>query len=126
MQERHQSAGETKAAAGGTKQGASGGEDTIKLASASALTGGSAEQGTMQQRGMLLAIKEANEAGGIDGRMIEQVAMDDRGDPKEAATVANSIASDENILAVIGHTGSSSTLAGTGIYESAGMLRRND
>lgn len=81
-----------------------------------ALTGGSAEQGNRARRGALLAIEEANATGGINGRMIKLLPLDDRGDPKEAANVASRLASEKNVMAVIGHTNSSCTLAGAPIY----------
>ncbi|HHV79563.1 MAG TPA: branched-chain amino acid ABC transporter substrate-binding protein [Firmicutes bacterium] len=97
-------------------------EGPIKIGAALALTGGSAEQGNRARRGALLAIEEANQAGGINGRKIELVEMDDRADPKEAANVANRLAADPSVVAVIGHTNSSCTLAGAPIYNKAGLV----
>jgi len=90
--------------------------ETIKIGAGLALTGGSAEQGNRARRGTLLAIEEANAEGGIDGKLIELVALDDRADPKEAANVANRLAADESVVAVIGHINSSCTLAAAPIY----------
>ncbi|NPV69826.1 MAG: ABC transporter substrate-binding protein [Firmicutes bacterium] len=96
---------------------------TIKIGYAGAVTGGSAEQGNRTRRGVLMAIEEANKAGGINGTQIELVSLDDRADPKEAANVANRLASDPDIMAVIGHTNSSCTLAGAPIYNKAGLVQ---
>ncbi|MCR4607832.1 MAG: ABC transporter substrate-binding protein [Oscillospiraceae bacterium] len=95
--------------------------DTYKIAVALALTGGSAEQGNEVRNAVKLAIDDVNAAGGINGKMVELVDYDDQADPKQAATVANAIAADESILAVVGHTNSSCTLAGAAIYNPAGI-----
>jgi len=97
-------------------------EGTIKIGFAGPLTGGSAEHGTRQVLGATMAIEEVNEAGGINGKMLELVKMDDRADPKEAATIANRFGSDEDILVVLGHANSSCTLAGAPIYNNAGLV----
>lgn len=95
---------------------------TIKLGFAGALTGGSAEQGTRQYSAMKLAVEKYNAARGEKDPLIEIVAYDDKADPKEAATVANKLASDVKIIASIGHTNSSCTLAGAPIYNKAGLV----
>lgn len=95
---------------------------TIKIGAGLALTGGSAEQGNRAKRGALLAIEEVNAAGGINGRKLELVALDDRADPKESANVANRLVADESVVAVIGHTNSSCTLAGAPIYNKGKLV----
>ena len=95
---------------------------TLKLGFAGALTGGSAEQGTRQNAAMTLAVEQYNAARGPEDPIVEIVAYDDMADPKEAATVANKLASDTDVVAVIGHTNSSCTLAGAPIYETAGLV----
>ncbi len=98
------------------------GVKTLKLGFAGALTGGSAEQGTRQNAAMTLAVEEYNAARGPEDPIVEIVAYDDMADPKEAATVANKLASDPDVVAVIGHTNSSCTLAGAPIYNEAGLV----
>ncbi|MCR4398036.1 MAG: ABC transporter substrate-binding protein [Firmicutes bacterium] len=94
---------------------------TIKIGCTFPLSGSSAELGQRTLRGINLAVEEINAAGGINGKLIEVVPMDDRADPKEAANVANLFASNPEILAVIGHNNSSCTLAGAPIYNKAGL-----
>ncbi|MGE5485480.1 MAG: ABC transporter substrate-binding protein [Ignavibacteriales bacterium] len=94
---------------------------TIKIACSFPLSGSSAELGQRTLRGIKLAVEEINAAGGINGKQIEIVPMDDRADPKEAANVANLLASNPEILAVIGHNNSSCTLAAAPIYNKAGL-----
>lgn len=96
--------------------------DAVKIGLATPLTGASAQDGKAIQNGVNLAVKMKNEAGGVNGKTVEVVAEDDKGDSSEAATVANKLAQDESILAVIGHFNSSCTLAGAPIYNNAGVV----
>lgn len=96
--------------------------DAVKIGLATPLTGASAQDGKAIQNGVNLAVKMKNEAGGINGKTVEVVAEDDKGDSSEAATVANKLAQDDSILAVIGHFNSSCTLAGAPIYNNAGVV----
>jgi branched-chain amino acid transport system substrate-binding protein len=96
-----------------------GSKKALKIACSFPLSGSSAELGQRTLRGIKLAVEEINAAGGINGRLIEVVPMDDRADPKEAANVANLVAANAEILAVIGHNNSSCTLAAAPIYNAA-------
>ncbi len=93
----------------------------IVIASANPMTGDSAQFGDMKVKAIQLAIDEANAAGGIDGQQIKLEVGDDTGNPKEAPNVAQKIASNSNILAIIGHWNSSCTLAAREIYNGAGI-----
>ncbi|MFM1655629.1 ABC transporter substrate-binding protein [Brevibacillus sp. B_LB10_24] len=99
----------------GSSSGGSGG-DTLRIGVAAPLSGASAQDGQAIKKGAELAVKMANDAGGVNGKKIELVAEDDKTDPKEAAIVANKLATDSSILAVVGHFNSSATLAGAPIY----------
>ena len=56
--------------------------DTIKIGYVSDLTGATALWGTAGQYGAELAIKQVNENGGVlDGKMLELVPMDGKGEP---------------------------------------------
>ena len=84
------------------------------------LTGGVATIGNQFKSAAELKIKEVNDAGGIDGRMVELVSYDDKMDPKESANIAQLIAADESILAVIG------TYSSSGCYASIPILEAVD
>ena len=96
--------------------------DTIKIGLATPLTGASAQDGKAIQDGVNLAVKQINDNGGIDGKTVEVVAEDDKGDSSEAATVANKLAQDDSILAIVGHFNSSCTLAAAPIYNQTGIV----
>jgi branched-chain amino acid transport system substrate-binding protein len=65
------------------------------------------------------ALRERNEAGGVRGYQVELVAINDFNDPVEAARQARALATDPEILGVVGHLTSASTLAAIPIYEEA-------
>jgi ABC-type branched-subunit amino acid transport system substrate-binding protein len=63
-----------------------------------------------------LAIRELNESGGIDGTMVELVALDDSGDLELARQAAASLVLDPDVVAVVGHWLPQSTEAADAVY----------
>ncbi|MEO6571576.1 MAG: ABC transporter substrate-binding protein [Ilumatobacteraceae bacterium] len=57
--------------------------DPIKIGMLTSLTGNFAPWGIQVQDGMRLAVQEINDAGGVDGRMIELVEVDDQTNAEE-------------------------------------------
>lgn len=94
----------------------------LKVAVAAPYTGGSAAFGEMIRRGAELRETEINESGGINGMTLTLVFEDDAGKDAEASLVAERIASNLQILAVVGHFNSSCSLAGKPIYQRAGIV----
>lgn len=92
------------------------GSDTIQIGLAAPLSGTQAQYGQAFKNGAELAVAQINEAGGIDGKQVEIVIQDDKGDSSEAVNVANKFASNKNILGVVGHFNSSATLATAPVY----------
>ncbi|MEW6266215.1 MAG: ABC transporter substrate-binding protein [Thermodesulfobacteriota bacterium] len=97
-------------------------KENLVIAVAGPLTGTSAQDGNAIKNGAALAADLINKKGGVKGQNIQIVAEDDRSDPKEAANVANKLANDKKVLAVIGHFNSSCTLAGAPIYNRAKVV----
>ncbi|MGE5403356.1 MAG: ABC transporter substrate-binding protein [Candidatus Saccharibacteria bacterium] len=94
------------------------GNEYIEIAVAGPMTGDQALKGQAELAGAALAQQEINRNGGISGKKIVIDIFDDRankGNPtiNAAKSVVNSKA-----LAVIGHIGSSNTLAAAPIYEA--------
>ena len=99
--------------------------DTLYIGLAAPLTGESAMYGETVRDGVVFAIDEINDAGGINGMQIELVIEDDKGDPQEAAMVAQKLSENQKLFCVIGHVNSSCTLAGLPIYQKAGLTLMN-
>ncbi len=95
--------------------------DSIKIALAGPVTGSVAQYGEMQFVGAKMAIEQINQAGGINGAMLEGVVYDDACDPKQAVAVANKVVNDE-VKFVVGHLCSSSSQPASDIYEDEGII----
>jgi len=68
-----------------------------------------------------LAVEEINAAGGVLGRPLELVVMDDAGDPKQGVAVAHSYCDDPEIVAVYGHCYSGVTIPTEPVYNECRM-----
>lgn len=95
--------------------------ESIKIGVAGPFSGPLASFGEQLKIGATMMADKVNSTGGIDGKLIQPVFMDELCDPKEAATVGTKLANDDEIPIVIGHLCSSSTLAALPIYRSAGL-----
>ena len=69
-----------------------------------------------------LAVKLLNENGGIDGKQVELVDYDDKLDTKEAANIAEKLATDDSIAAVVSGSYSGPTKVAAPIFQDAGKL----
>jgi len=72
--------------------------------------------------GVELAAEEINAGGGVLGRKLRIVSYDDKGTATEGMAAANKLAADPNVVAVIGHRGSSVSIPASAIYEKAGIV----
>jgi len=101
--------------------GAESGEKVIKMGIGAPLTAGSVAQGQGIQRGVELAVKQANEGAELKGLKIKIVTVpgDDQGDPKAGVTVANTFVSDRSLVAVVGHLNSGVTIPASKVYNQA-------
>lgn len=63
-----------------------------------------------------LAVREINDAGGVRGRRVELVVLDDSARVERAAEVARQLSSDPAVVAVVGHLTSAATLAAAPVY----------
>ncbi len=64
-----------------------------------------------------LALREWNEAGGVEGYMVELVALDDSGDPDQAPGQASELILDPLVMGAIGHFDDQTTLAASPVYQ---------
>ena len=77
--------------------------------------------GEMVRAAATLAVEEINAEGGVLGRPLELVVQDDAGDPKEAVAVAHSYCGSDDVVAVIGHTFSGTTIPTLPVYDECNM-----
>ena len=76
--------------------------EPIKITLVTTLTGPASTAGILTRDGALLAIEQANKAGGINGRPIEALIRDDKGSADEALKIDQSLL-DEGVVAFLGH-----------------------
>lgn len=96
-------------------------EGTIKIAVPSPYTGSAAGFGENVKAGVVMKLEELNAAGGINGKKIEAVYLDEQCEPREAATVSSSIVNDPEIVGIVGHLCSSAHLAALPTYVREGI-----
>ena len=92
---------------GGGEQGSSDGGnkasgDEIVIGANFELTGNHAQYGANANNGLKLAIKEANDAGGVNGKKIKVVEADAKSEAAESVNAATKLISDDKVIALIG------------------------
>ena len=75
------------------------------------LTGANATFGNSTKNGVDLAIKQKNASGGVLGKKVRAIHLDDQGRPEEAKTATQRLITQDKVLAVIGEVASSNSLA---------------
>jgi branched-chain amino acid transport system substrate-binding protein len=94
---------------------------TIKIAVAGPFTGALTQYGTMVKEGVDTAIEQINAGGGVLGKKLEAVTIDDGCEPKQGPVAANRVVNSK-IGFVVGHVCSGATIAATNIYNSEGVV----
>lgn len=95
--------------------------DNLTIAVAGPMTGQLAALGDQFKRGAEAAAVQINEAGGVAGRKIKIVIVDDQCDPKQAVSAANHIVGDQ-IRFVDGHACSGSSIPASDVYAENKVL----
>lgn len=95
-------------------------QDSFKLGGNFELTGAAASYGTPMAEGTRLAVKQANDNGGVNGMQVEYVEYDNQSDLTETASVAQRLAT-EGVLGVVGPATSGDTQAQIPVLEAEGI-----
>lgn len=85
--------------------------EPLRVAVLLALSGPAAAYGADERAAIEAVIQRANANGGINGRPIELIVRDTKTNPTEAARLANQVILDDKVIAIIGATTGSETLA---------------
>ena len=97
----------------------SSGNDVIKIGVIAPLTGDVAQYGVAVKEGVELKIAEINAAGGINGKKIELIVADSKGDSQEAVNIFKKMVSQDKVNLIIGEVISSASLAIADLAQSA-------
>ena len=92
-------------------------QNVIKVGEYGSLTGSEATFGTSTHNGIMLAIDELNSAGGIAGKKIKVITVDDQGKPEEAASAVTKLITSDKVAVILGEVASSRSLAGAPIAQ---------
>ncbi len=98
------------------------GKASIKIGLEAPLTGDYAYEGLGFQKAVELLVQQANANGGLLGRPVELVVVDDKGSPDEAPLVAQRLV-DQGVIAVIGPYNSGAAGPASVVYERNGILQ---
>src|SRR5690554_6510739 len=83
--------------------------DTVKLGLNYELSGNVSTYGTSLVNGIEFAVKEINADGGVLGKQIELVKVDNKSSGEEAANVSSRLATRDNVVAILGPATSGNT-----------------
>ncbi|MGY3187533.1 ABC transporter substrate-binding protein [Lysinibacillus sp. TE18511] len=98
--------GDSSGSGGGSSDG-----DTIKIGANLELSGNVASYGSSIALGAELAVKEINDKGGIDGKKIELIKVDNKSENAEATTAAIKLATQDKVVAMLAPATSGNTVA---------------
>jgi len=95
--------------------------DTITIGAHVPITGPAAYIGLAGRDGMLLAIKEINAAGGVNGRKITAVFEDDGHTPTKALAAVKKLVEQDKVFAVMSVGGSNATVGAVDYMKEKGV-----
>jgi branched-chain amino acid transport system substrate-binding protein len=108
----------------------------ILLGMSAVFTGGAENLGKDMQRGIVAGLERANRKGGVNGRKLRLIALDDGYEPTRTAPNMRELIEKDNVLAVIGNVGSTTAIVAVPIANeqktllfgafSGGPVLRND
>lgn len=107
----------------------------ILLGMSTALTGPTSELGLKMKAGVVAAFEEENRTGGVNGRLLRLVAVDDAYEPSKAGPNMRALVDEHNAVAIIGNVGTPTAVVAVpicrerkvaffGAFTGAGILRK--
>src|SRR5437016_2918493 len=109
--------------------------DEIVLGMSTALSGPAADLGLNMRAGVLAALDEANRAGGIHGRRLQLLSLDDSYEPAKTVPNMRALVANQRVMAVVGNVGTPTAVVAVpiaieakmpfyGAFTGAGVLRK--
>ena len=87
------------------------------------LTGSGASTGDQQCKGMEVALKEINDAGGVQGHRLETIVYDDAGSPEAAVSAVTRLIESDGVSVIAGGNLSPNIVATKDLTEKAHVLQ---
>lgn len=85
------------------------------------MTGSESTFGISTHKGIMMAVEEANKAGGIKGKQIKVVSYDTQGKSEEAVTVVTKLITQDKASIILGEVASSRSLAAAPVAQQYGI-----
>lgn len=96
-------------------------EEPIKVGLITPLTGSVSTYGISVRNAIVMGVDQINEAGGINGRQIKLIILDDKGDATEAANITRRLIDRERVEVIMGPVITPCVLAASPIAQAAGV-----
>ena len=96
-------------------------DERVLFGQSAAFTGPAQELGTNMRLGINAAFHEANQAGGVHGRSLELLSLDDSYEPEKALTNTLSLIEEERVFMLIGAVGTPTSRSATPVSVAAGV-----
>ena len=93
------------------------GKGVILIGEFGSMTGSEATFGQSTHKGLQLALDERNAKGGVHGRQLDVITLDDAGKSQEAGTAVTRLITEHHVLAIIGEVASSLSKAGGAVAQ---------
>jgi len=106
---------------GGCNKKPSSASSEILIGEFGAMTGATATFGQSTDKGITMAVEEANAAGGVLNRQVKVISEDDQGNPEEAQTVVTKLINKDRVSAILGEVASSNSLAAAPVCQQSGI-----
>jgi branched-chain amino acid transport system substrate-binding protein len=107
------------AGCGGDDGGGGTSAEPLKIGVIVSLSGPYAGLGQPEKNTLEMELKDLNDAGGIDGRQVELIYEDDATDEAKAVAAASKLIEQDQVVAIIGPTGTGQTMAVRGDVDRA-------
>jgi len=111
-------------------------DDSITVGMSAAFSGASRELGTRMKLGLETSFAAINDAGGVSGRMLKLMALDDGYEGKRALANVQELITDRHVFAILGNVGTPTTKEALpyvlgkkvlffGAFTGSGLLRKD-
>ena len=96
-------------------------EDRVVFGQSAAFSGPASQLGIGMRLGISAAFAEVNRAGGVHGRQLELVSLDDTYEPERAIANTTRLIDDDLVFALIGAVGTPTSRSATPVAKAAGV-----
>jgi branched-chain amino acid transport system substrate-binding protein len=95
-------------------------DNEILVGQSAVFSGPAQELGNEMRIGMNAYFDSVNRNGGVNGRKIKLISLDDKYEPEQSVSNTNTLIHDQQVLALVGYVGTPTTNAALPLIESSG------